>query len=83
MMEQQNEHANSSNQSPCFHRHHRACRVPAFAHPGSGICVMDNGQVFFVDTGYGIWKIDESGDVSSYAQADGHFLTEGIPTPRF
>jgi len=50
--------------------------LPAFAHPGSGICVMDNGQVFFVDTGYGIWKIDESGDVSSYAQADGHFLTE-------
>ncbi len=48
--------------------------LPAFAHPGSGICVMDNGQVFFVDTGYGIWKIDESGDVSSYAQADGHFL---------
>ena len=49
--------------------------VPAFAHPGSGIYAMDNGEVYFSDTGHGIWKIDKNGDVTSHARADGHFFT--------
>ena len=30
----------------------------SFAHPGSGIAVDAEGQVYFVHTGLGIWKID-------------------------
>lgn len=48
--------------------------VPAFAHPGSGIQVLENGDVYFVDTGHGIWHIDTDGKVGSLARADGHFL---------
>jgi sugar lactone lactonase YvrE len=35
--------------------------IPARAHPGSGIVVDPQGQVFFVDTGLGVWKIDLQG----------------------
>lgn len=38
----------------------------AWAHPGSSIVVDRKGQVYFVDTGQGIWKIDEEGRVSSH-----------------
>lgn len=34
---------------------------PARAHPGSGIVVDRQGQVFFIDTGQGVWKIDLQG----------------------
>lgn len=36
----------------------------AFAHPGSGIAVDARGQVYFVDTGRGVWKIDDRGKVT-------------------
>jgi len=32
-----------------------------FAHPGSGLVVDRQGQVYFIDTGKGIWKIDAQG----------------------
>jgi sugar lactone lactonase YvrE len=35
--------------------------VPLVAHPGSGIVVDRQGQVFFIDTGAGVWKIDTQG----------------------
>jgi len=35
----------------------------ALAHPGAGIAVMNNGRVFFVDTGGGIFSIDRGGRV--------------------
>jgi hypothetical protein len=35
--------------------------IAAWAHPGSGIVVDKNGQVYFTDTGKGVWKIDSSG----------------------
>jgi streptogramin lyase len=31
------------------------------AHPGSGIVVDKNGQIYFTDTGMGVWKIDNQG----------------------
>ncbi len=31
------------------------------AHPGSGIVVDNQGQIFFTDTGQGVWKIDKQG----------------------
>jgi hypothetical protein len=33
----------------------------AAAHPGSGIVVDAKGQVYFTDTGQGVWKIDAKG----------------------
>jgi hypothetical protein len=36
---------------------------PTFAHPGAGIVVDRRGQVFFIDTGAGVWKIDLQGEV--------------------
>jgi hypothetical protein len=34
------------------------------AHPGSGIVVDRQGNVYFVDTGSGVWKIDHSGKLT-------------------
>ena len=34
---------------------------PVTAHPGSGIAVDRLGQVYFLDTGSGLWKIDAQG----------------------
>lgn len=36
----------------------------AVAHPGSGIVVDKEGQVFFTDTGQGVWKIDTQGNLT-------------------
>ena len=36
----------------------------AAAHPGSGIVIDKEGQVFFTDTGRGVWKIDRQGNLS-------------------
>ena len=36
----------------------------AVAHPGSGIVVDKEGQVFFTDTGQGVWKIDRQGNLT-------------------
>jgi sugar lactone lactonase YvrE len=50
--------------------------VSARAHPGSGIVVDQKGQVFFQDiVGGAIWKIDERGKLSKYADVKGgHWL---------
>ena len=36
----------------------------AAAHPGSGIVVDKEGQVFFTDTGQGVWQIDRQGKLT-------------------
>lgn len=36
----------------------------ASAHPGSGIVVDKYGQIFFTDTGKGVWKIDKQGKLT-------------------
>ena len=33
----------------------------SFAHPGSGIVVDKSGNIYFTDTGKGVWKIDNNG----------------------
>jgi streptogramin lyase len=44
------------------------------AHPGSGIVVDSQGNVFFTDTGQGIWKIAPSGRVSSQEGPAFHWM---------
>jgi hypothetical protein len=49
--------------------------APAFAHPGSGIVVDGQGDVYFMDTGHGVWKIGQDGKWASHTRASGHYLT--------
>jgi hypothetical protein len=46
-----------------------------FAHPGSGIVVDRLGQVYFVDTGSGLWKIDTHGVLVKITAPRFHWLT--------
>ena len=41
-----------------------AATAAAFAHPGSGIGVDAQGQIYFVDTGQGVWKLDSHGKLT-------------------
>jgi DNA-binding beta-propeller fold protein YncE len=49
--------------------------APVLAHPGSGIVVDRLGQVYFVDTGSGLWKIDVHGALIRIAAPMFHWLT--------
>ena len=44
------------------------------AHPGSGIAVDRLGQVFFLDTGSGLWKIDTRGQLTHLSGLKNHWL---------
>ncbi len=44
------------------------------AHPGSGIAVDKRGQVYFLDTGSGLWKIDTHGRLSRISDKRFHWL---------
>ncbi len=48
----------------------------AFAHPASGIVVNTKGEVFFIDTGRGVCKIDAEGKLTYIHKVSGggHFL---------
>lgn len=46
----------------------------ATAHPGSGIVVDRNGQVFFCQTATCIWKIDTEGNLSRHHDSGSHWL---------
>ena len=46
----------------------------ASAHPGSGIAVDKDGQVFFTDTGHGVWKIDAQGKLIDIPSSRFHWL---------
>jgi len=48
--------------------------TPLFAHPGSGIGVDQHGQVYFLDTGSGLWKIDGQGNLSWLSKTLFHWL---------
>ena len=52
------------------------CLLPTSlrAHPGSGIAVDRRGQVYFMDTGSGLWKIDTEGTVSQLSKVKFHHL---------
>src|SRR5215204_3308837 len=47
----------------------------ASAHPGSGIVVDRQGQVFFTDTGQGVWKIDGQGNLTHLPASLFHWMT--------
>src|SRR5215217_3250236 len=51
--------------------------VPAtlLAHPGSGIVVDRLGQIYFVDTGSGLWKIDTHGVLVKVTAPRFHWMT--------
>ena len=44
------------------------------AHPGSGIVVDKNGQVYFTDTGLGVWKIDNKGKLTYIPASRFHWM---------
>ena len=46
----------------------------ATAHPGSGIAVDKHGQVYFTDTGKGIWKIDREGKLTYIPASRFHWM---------
>ena len=48
---------------------------PVLAHPGSGIVVDRQGQVYFVDTGIGVWKIDLRGVLVRHEGPAYHWMT--------
>jgi hypothetical protein len=45
------------------------------AHPGSGIVLDRLGQVYFLDTGAGVWKIDLQGRLVRHRGPAYHFMT--------
>lgn len=47
----------------------------ASAHPGSGIVVDKHGQIFFTDTGQGVWKIDTQGKLTYVPASKFHWMT--------
>lgn len=57
-------------------------QATALGHPGSGILVDRLGQIFFIDTGSGLWKIDTRGGVSHLSPLRNHWLAMD-PNDRF
>ena len=49
--------------------------MPAAAHPGSGIVVDRRGQIYFLDTGAGLWKIDAQGALTRVPGPGFHWMT--------
>lgn len=49
-----------------------------FAHPGSGIVVDRQGNVYFVDTGSGIWKMDKDGKLTRLSGPAYHWMAIDI-----
>lgn len=49
--------------------------IATFAHPGTGIVVDNNGQVYFTDTGKGAWKIDANGKLTYLPASRFHWMT--------
>jgi sugar lactone lactonase YvrE len=47
----------------------------ATAHPGSGIVVDEYGQIYFTDTGKGVWKIDSDGKLTYLPASKFHWMT--------
>lgn len=48
--------------------------APRLAHPGSGIAVDRRGQVYFADTGGGVWKIDTERRVTKVDASKFHWM---------
>src|SRR5512143_3115095 len=50
-------------------------RGDLLAHPGSGIVVDRQGNVYFVDTGSGIWKLAPDGKLTRVSGPAYHWMT--------
>ena len=49
------------------------------AHPGSGIVLDKDGNIYFTDTGKGVWKIDTQGKLTFLPASKFHWMTiDGI-----
>ena len=48
--------------------------APVLAHPGAGIGVDRLGQVYFLDTGSGLWRIDTKGNLTQLSTTLFHWL---------
>jgi DNA-binding beta-propeller fold protein YncE len=48
---------------------------PADAHPGAAIVVDAKGQVYFVDTGHGVWMVDAAGKLIDLGGPAFHLMT--------
>ena len=48
---------------------------PAKAHPGSGIVADRRGQIYFMDTGAGVWKLDTHGALTRLPGPRFHWMT--------
>jgi sugar lactone lactonase YvrE len=44
------------------------------AHPGSGIAIDSDGQVYFTDTGRCVWKVDANGKLTDFPGSRFHWL---------
>lgn len=47
----------------------------ASAHPGAAIVVDAKGQVYFVDTGHGVWRVDAAGKLVDLGGPAFHWMT--------
>jgi len=56
------------------------CLLPALviAHPGSGIAVGPLGQIYFVDTGSGVWKLDSHGALTRVPGPAFHWMAMDV-----
>jgi sugar lactone lactonase YvrE len=54
----------------------------ATAHPGSGILVDRAGQIYFLDTGSGLWRIDTRGALAHLSPLKNHWIAMD-PNDRF
>lgn len=50
-------------------------RASIMAHPASGIVVDKRGEVYFLDTGSGVWKIDLKGNLTQLPGPRFHWVT--------
>ncbi len=48
--------------------------MPVAAHPSSAIGVDRTGQIFFLDTGSGLWKVDTTGGLTHLSQLRHHWM---------
>jgi streptogramin lyase len=44
------------------------------AHPGSGIALDRQGNVFFIDTGHGVWRLDSKGQLVDWGGPRFHWM---------
>ena len=45
-----------------------------FAHPGADVIVDNEGQVYFMDTAKGVWKVDKAGAMSLISKQNWHWM---------